>query len=331
MTESLVSIIVPVYNTADYLEDCIHSIINQTYQNIEIIMIDDGSTDDSGKICDILSCRDQRIRVIHQDNQGSGAARNAGLLATKGKYVSFVDSDDYIHPQFIEKMVFAIDDGKYDVCCSDLQYFSNMQSVRALINQSCGDCPVKVLTQKEMILSLLHQTCECSVVNRMYKSSIIREEGLRFQKQYRFWEDMEFNLDYHGKIKSTAAVLNQYLYFARERETSQTRITPIQTNTEQIRSSRHIYEYAINKYGFNNQFSRAAGTLYVNQLITFFFFGGNFSNEASKETNEIILKEIQNIQYNLSVKKGIMVFLMKYVPWIAIIIRSMKEDKAIKQ
>ena len=90
-----VSIIVPVYNVEQYLEECVESIIHQTYTNIEIILIDDGSTDRSGTICDLCSTKDERIKVIHKDNGGISSARNCGINVAQGKYLIFVDSDDY--------------------------------------------------------------------------------------------------------------------------------------------------------------------------------------------------------------------------------------------
>ena len=92
------SIIVPVYNVEKYLEDCVESLLNQTYQNYEIILVDDGSTDSSGKICDIVAESSSKIKVIHKENGGLSSARNTGLRAARGRYIGFVDSDDYILP-----------------------------------------------------------------------------------------------------------------------------------------------------------------------------------------------------------------------------------------
>lgn len=100
--DELVSIIVPVYNTGEYLAPCVESLIAQTFQNIEIILVDDGSTDGSGALCDEFACRDSRITVIHQPNRGVSAARNAGLAQAVGKYVTFVDADDAMVPHGIE-------------------------------------------------------------------------------------------------------------------------------------------------------------------------------------------------------------------------------------
>ncbi len=116
MTEKLISIIVPVFNTKEFIQRCVESIINQTYDNLEIILIDDGSTDGTGAICDSLSKRDKRIFVIHKENGGSTSARNAGLDVAKGEYIGFVDSDDWIEPDMYELLLKGCVDDNADIC-----------------------------------------------------------------------------------------------------------------------------------------------------------------------------------------------------------------------
>ena len=105
-----ISVIVPIYNTAAYLSRCIESLVNQTYSDLQIILIDDGSTDESGAIADEWQTKDPRIEVYHQQNQGQSAARNAGLQHAKGEYIAFVDSDDYIDSNYFSTMLQAADD-----------------------------------------------------------------------------------------------------------------------------------------------------------------------------------------------------------------------------
>ena len=105
-----ISVIVPIYNTAAYLSRCIESLVNQTYSDLQIILIDDGSTDESGAIADEWQTKDPRIEVYHQPNQGQSAARNAGLQHAKGEYIAFVDSDDYIDSNYFSTMLQAADD-----------------------------------------------------------------------------------------------------------------------------------------------------------------------------------------------------------------------------
>ncbi len=113
--DSLISVIIPVYNVEKYLKQCIDSVIGQTYRNIEIILVDDGSTDSSGTICDNYAVNDSRIRVIHQDNSGAGAARNTGLKEATGDYIAFVDSDDWLELDAFSYMLTIINKNKADI------------------------------------------------------------------------------------------------------------------------------------------------------------------------------------------------------------------------
>ncbi|MBE5873478.1 MAG: glycosyltransferase [Lachnospiraceae bacterium] len=110
-----ISVIVPVYNVEKYLEQCVDSILCQTYDNLELILVDDGSKDGSGQICDCYAERDSRIRVIHQENKGISAARNVGLDVATGEYIAFVDSDDFIKPEMYEVMIGAIAENDADI------------------------------------------------------------------------------------------------------------------------------------------------------------------------------------------------------------------------
>lgn len=103
MNHCLVSVVVPIYNVEKYLDRCVDSIVNQTYQNLEIILVDDGSSDNCPQMCDEWAKKDKRIHVIHKENQGAGMARNTGIDAAKGSYICFIDSDDYVSPFIIEK------------------------------------------------------------------------------------------------------------------------------------------------------------------------------------------------------------------------------------
>ena len=102
--EPLISVIIPVYNVEEYLDRCLESATLQTYKNIEIILIDDGSTDNSGKMCDEWAQKDKRIKVVHQENKGVSASRNRGICEAKGKLISFIDSDDEAYSDYLETM-----------------------------------------------------------------------------------------------------------------------------------------------------------------------------------------------------------------------------------
>lgn len=120
MSNKLVSVIVPVYNTEVYLDKCVQSIVNQTYQDLEIILVNDGSLDRSGKICDIWAEKDARIRVIHKQNGGLSDARNCGLDQAVGDYIGFVDSDDYIEKDMYASLVSVLEANNADIACTGI-------------------------------------------------------------------------------------------------------------------------------------------------------------------------------------------------------------------
>ena len=117
MPNPLISVIIPVYNVEKYLHECVDSILAQTYTNLEIILVDDGSTDASGKICDEYAAKDLRIRVIHQVNQGVSAARNAGIRAATSSLISFVDGDDWTDKRFVETLYNTLEQHSTQVAC----------------------------------------------------------------------------------------------------------------------------------------------------------------------------------------------------------------------
>ena len=105
MTEDLISVIIPVYDVSDYLPRCLDSVLKQTHRNMEILLIDDGSTDSSGEICEAYAKHDSRIHVIHKQNGGLSSARNAGLDSMHGDYYTFIDSDDFVHPDYVSTLL----------------------------------------------------------------------------------------------------------------------------------------------------------------------------------------------------------------------------------
>lgn len=127
MNHPLISVIVPIYNVEKYVEGCIESIINQDYENIEVFLVDDGSTDSSGRICDAYAAKDERITVIHQENQKASKARNAGLDRCKGEYISFIDGDDEIEPNIYSRCLAFIEEKDVDVVVFNCNVFRNGQ------------------------------------------------------------------------------------------------------------------------------------------------------------------------------------------------------------
>lgn len=168
--EELVSVIVPVYKVEKYLERCILSIVNQTYKNLEIILVDDGSPDGCPGICDEWALKDSRIRVIHRENGGLSAARNSGIDAAQGDYIALVDSDDFIAEDFIDTLLTACKETGSDMAQCRYEYVAGDR----LTKDKEKIEPMEVFTGKEMIAGMSWRDGAYNVVawNKLYKSSL---------------------------------------------------------------------------------------------------------------------------------------------------------------
>lgn len=208
---SKVSIIVPIYNTAKYLEACLNSIKNQTYENLEIILVDDGSTDNSGKIADTFAKSDKRVKVIHQKNAGQSAARNRGLKEASGDFISFIDSDDRIDKTFIEKLLAPYQDSDTSITVCGVRY-------KRLKARSTEDVYVNHLrprkkheSKKSYILYLLAVDGRMySSVNKLYYAKIAKT--LKFDESLNFAEDTKFVLNYLQETNGKISFINEPLY-----------------------------------------------------------------------------------------------------------------------
>ena len=209
MEKSLISVIVPIYNVSRYLERCMESLLHQTYKNIEIIMVDDGSPDDCGKKCDRYAAEEPRIKVIHKKNAGLGMARNSGLEIAEGEYVMFIDSDDYTDVRMIERLYHRLTEEGADTCfCRYYDTSSEGKDELAretYLKQSyCGDETKKVLLG--MIGSLPEQAGDVeigmSVWKGLYSLDIIRDNGILFPSEREYIsEDIIFHMQYLVKAK----------------------------------------------------------------------------------------------------------------------------------
>ena len=196
----LVSIIVPIYNTEKYLKECIESLINQTYKNLEIILVDDGSTDNSRFICDEYKNKIENIKVIHQENQGISNARNKGLEVAQGYYISFVDSDDYVEETMIEKLVRSIEENEADM--SICNYYPNKENKLK-----------EVLTVDEVMELIIDKRYfRGYVCNKLYKKELL--DKLKFEEDIKMCEDFLFNCKYLLKC-SKCSYVSERLYFYR--------------------------------------------------------------------------------------------------------------------
>lgn len=215
MNNDLISVIVPIYNVEKYLPECIDSIIKQTYKNIEIVLIEDGCTDNSGRICDEYTKKDERIKVIHKNYSGVSGARNAGLDEAKGKYISFVDSDDYINEQFLEKLYNAIIENNTQIAqCNFIRVDDNKNE----IHRRGYTENLKTKSGYEMIKEIYTKKCWENIIiwNKLYQRELF--EGIRYPVG-KIHED-EFVTPKILYNVNSIAIVEEYLYNYRKNQNS---------------------------------------------------------------------------------------------------------------
>lgn len=213
--KDLISVIVPVYNVADYLPECMESILRQDHTQLEVILIDDGSTDDSGAICDQYAARDHRVRVIHQKNAGAAAAKNAGLRIATGAYLAFADSDDYLEPDAYSHMLEMIRQSQADAAECSFRYISKTISEDQILYSDR-----MTLSGKDYLLQFT-KGWNCALLwNKLYKRSlfdgIFFEEGHRIDDEYFTYQGMmnaklvvcDGKIVYNYRRRRSGAMLN---------------------------------------------------------------------------------------------------------------------------
>ena len=199
----MVSIIVPVYNVAPFLDECIASIVSQSYTEWEAILVDDGSTDGSSNICDCWSKKDSRIKVIHQSNSGVSTARNNGIDAASGEYITFVDSDDYVDESYLQEMINATKKSPCDIVVSGVKYkYKNREEKIFAPSKKCSF----TLSQENCVtfveLNKVHLFY--APYSKLYRSDIIKGNNIAFPKGISYGEDLLFIYNYLSHTKNIA-------------------------------------------------------------------------------------------------------------------------------
>lgn len=207
MNDDLISVVVPCYNVEKYLEKCVESIINQTYQNLEIILVDDGAKDGTPDLCDKLALTDSRIKVLHKVNGGLSDARNAGIAVANGRYITFFDSDDWIEPDTIKIAYDKMSADNLDLVVWGYTADFVDDNENVLSNRNCavnGVCEIDgnnaVLIQKDTL------GISGYAWNKLYKTDIIKNNNLLFEKGISLVEDILFNSLYFCKSKKIAFI-----------------------------------------------------------------------------------------------------------------------------
>lgn len=199
MKSIMVSIIVPIFNGEKYINRCIKSILNQTHINLELILVDDGSTDNSKQICEQYSKSDSRVKIIYKKNQGVSAARNSGLKVAQGKYIQFIDIDDYIDSNMTELMISAIKKSDLVIVGYNNIYENNVISSTPIFDISGVYTKIEFLNEFGVFFErLLINT----IWNKLYLKSVIDKYSIKFDEDISLGEDLLFNIKYIDRCKS---------------------------------------------------------------------------------------------------------------------------------
>jgi len=268
MSNDLVSIIVPVYNAEKFLNRCIESILRQSYKNIEVILINDGSTDKSGEICDYYSSKDKRVKVIHQKNSGPSVARNKGIDIAKGKYIQFVDSDDYIEYNMTELLVNEMKNNVDLVLCGYRKIYKDSKGKLIIKNNNAYK---KTNISKDEFLDIfgkLFKNYYISYIwNKLYVTDIIKKNNIYFDSKIGWGEDFIFNfsyLNYCNKFSIIDDLLYNYIQYNYNSITSN-------FNEESYNNQNYMYDIVRNFLKINNAYygnnKMSVEIRYVNRII----------------------------------------------------------------
>ena len=321
MKKQKISIIVPVYNVDKYLKKSLDSLINQTYKNIEIILIDDGSTYNRGKICDEYKKIDKRIKVIHQENKGLSGARNTGLKNKTGDYITFVDSDDYVEKDYIEFLYKLIKEDDYDIsACNFSKIIDNKKEENKINNKY-------ILNSEETLYKLfdVKDNFTQSAWAELYKKELFNNN---YFPEDEIYEDIEtignILLSVNKVIYST---ISKYNYYIRLGSLSYSDYSI--KELDRINHSKELVNKAIKKYP---RLKNIAITFYISNLIAVCnkqLFSGMYKTKEIGYTKKIILKNLNifiNKNFSLTKKIQILLFLINTKIYLKVYL-SIKKDK----
>lgn len=331
--KDLISVIVPVYNVEKYINKCIDSIINQTYKNIEIILIDDGSTDNSGKICDEYSKKDNRVKVIHKKNSGVSSTRNIGIQKAIGEWIAFVDSDDWIELNFCEEMLLtAVEEGADCVICKCNKVRNEETNKSEHKNQK------ELYNSREFLIKVLNvQSGYGFCHSKMIKKETIK--GITFDTQLKVGEDALFNIQIAENMKKIVFNGNP-LYNYRINGESVVRRYDIEYANKYRKSMQKAKEYLLRKYENDESIKQNLHNYIMYHLLLILVnYCCNSDNNLNMISQIKLLKKVCNIDEfkealkksnykELSITRKITLFTLKYKMYIiAIIIGKIRRSQ----
>ena len=282
---NLVSIIVPVYNVEKYIEKCLQSLLEQTYQAIEIILIDDGSTDKSGKICDNCANVDDRIRVIHQKNKGVSTARNVGIQYASGSYIVFVDPDDWVTSSFIQTLYNLLIDNDAELAIIGvLSHYETLSEEIVDFVDIAKPKELKLMTSEQTLDNILDEDMFLGYLwNKMFKRELIIDNKIKFSEDVKIWEDLLFCCQYILQINKSV-YRDEKLYVYNIRKNSVTNSIDNNKEKTKLLAAEKMLEICCEK---SNMFIKKMKTMYVSTAIRLAFScmyaNGGYDPEIVKE------------------------------------------------
>lgn len=277
-----ISIILPVYNVDKYLRKCIDSILNQTYKNFELIIIDDGSTDNCPSICDEYKLLDNRIQVIHQENKGLSAARNVGIDLSIGKYITFIDSDDYIDNKYLEILHKLIVENKADMAVCDKIIVNDKEKET---NKLITNYNNEIIDVEEAYMRMFKcNGIGFNVWSKLYKTNIVKK--IKFPKGKLYEDIFVINKIMSSVKKIIVTNYNGYYYLKRRDSITNTNISDNHMNL--IEGSIKFKDYMLRNYPNLNDYTIRG---YVNANFTVYrkaVLDNNFKKEYKSIRKEIL-------------------------------------------
>lgn len=313
----MISIIVPVYNTSMYLKECVESILNQTYSKIEVVIVDDGSTDNSLAICKEYRDKDKRVRIFHKENSGVSSARNLGLRMAEGDYISFCDSDDVVKPELYWTLLQKLKDTGADRVCGGYEYlYPDNHRLYCKPRKDdgiykCSDL-IKVMIDDGTLSGFLFS----GVNNSLFKSEIIKQNHIGFKENVKYNEDSLFSFEYALHSKTLYSMQSLPLYLYRQHNASSTKKRPKEKVYDSLHSALDVIVKNRNDIDYELQMKRRIVT---ETLWAILDNGHNGSITESTRIIDNLVKSrnlincLRYIDYKgLNVYKKLFYLMMKY-------------------
>lgn len=285
----IISIIVPIYKVEKYLETCINSILSQTFTNFELILVDDGSPDRCGFICDEYKKKDKRIKVIHKKNGGLSDARNAGLDIATGKYIGFVDSDDIIHPKMYEILFNCMSKSDSDIVQCNFKKIKNLDEIVDSLGNYNGT--FKEYDNKAAIIDMIdNNKINVNSWNKLYKRELF--ETLRFPKG-KIHEDefLTYKLLYNSR---KIAYINEELYYYYQNDNGIMNGSNILKRLDRIEALEERSKFFLEN-GDNDLYNKSNSALFFALNKLYFIFKRNEQLKKDKENIEKLKRKIEKV------------------------------------